>query len=41
MAGLINKKIDDGAIDVTNESSGVRSGTGVSTTSNGKNPLSL
>ncbi len=42
MASLIYKKVEDGMIDVTNECSGVRSGTGVPVgTKETKTPVSL
>ena len=41
MAALINKKIDEGLIDVTNDSSGVKSGTEALIGINGKGPLKL
>lgn len=41
MAALINKKIDEGLIDITNDSSGVKSGTEALIGMNGKGPVKL
>lgn len=41
MASLINKKIDEGLIDITNDSSGVKSGTETLIGINGKGSLRL